>query len=139
MARVFTFRTPSNRVFAIAEQQHLPQTNLTNIDHHVVLFPTRHVPNVPAEPPAIRPPARALLGDCVPGTRSGPQVAVPEVVGRLSDVVEDLDTSIQMAFAGEPRGMVCDVSAVVDGADHGAVESLATAGRHSVRVAEGRH
>jgi len=58
------------------------------------------------------------------------QVAVLAVAGRLGDVVEDLDEAIQQALAEGPRGVVCDLSAVFEGAEQDAVEVLATAGRH---------
>ncbi len=52
------------------------------------------------------------------------------MTGRLGDVVEDLDRAIQVALAEGPRGVVCDLSAVVEDAEPGALEMLATAGRH---------
>ncbi|HYO17537.1 MAG TPA: ATP-binding protein [Dermatophilaceae bacterium] len=58
------------------------------------------------------------------------QVAVLEVAGRLDDAVEELDLAIQLALAETPRGVVCDLSGVLEGAEPGAVEVLATAGRH---------
>jgi hypothetical protein len=61
------------------------------------------------------------------------QVVVFEVAGPLADVVEELDRAIQLALADEPRGVVCelsDLSALSKGFDLGAVEVLATAGRH---------
>ena len=72
---------------------------------------------------------------------AGPQVAarthaIRQVVvrqapaGRLSEVVEDLDRAIQVALADGPRGVVCDLSAVLAGAETGAAAALATAGRH---------
>jgi hypothetical protein len=63
-------------------------------------------------------------------TRVIRQVAVVEVAGPLSEVVEDLDRAIQLALAEGPRGVVCDLSNVSEGADPVAVEVLATAGRH---------
>jgi hypothetical protein len=57
------------------------------------------------------------------------QVAVLEVAGRLGDVAQALDLAVQLALAEEHRGVVCDLSAVLD-ADPEAVEVLATAGRH---------
>jgi anti-sigma regulatory factor (Ser/Thr protein kinase) len=57
-------------------------------------------------------------------------VVVLEVAGPLRDVVEDLDRAIQLALADGPRGVVCDLSLVFEGAEPGAVEVLATAGRH---------
>ena len=58
------------------------------------------------------------------------QVMVVEVAGRLSDVVDDLDRTIQLALADAPRGVVCDLTSVLEGADPAAVEVFATAGRH---------
>jgi hypothetical protein len=55
---------------------------------------------------------------------------VLEVTGRLSDVVQDLDRALQLALAEGPRGVVCDLSAALEGSAPGAVEVLATAGRH---------
>ena len=57
-------------------------------------------------------------------------VVVLEVVGRLSDVAEDLDLAIQQALAEGPRGVVCDLSAVLEGAEPDALALLASAGRH---------
>jgi len=57
-------------------------------------------------------------------------VVVLEVAGWLSDVVEDLDRAIQLALSDGPRGVVCDVSAVLEDAEPDAVDMLATAGRH---------
>ena len=58
------------------------------------------------------------------------QVAVIEVDGRLSDVVEDLDLAVQLALSDGPRGVVCDLSGVDQDADPAAIALLATAGRH---------
>ena len=55
---------------------------------------------------------------------------VLEVASPLGDVVDDLDRAIQLALADGPRGVVCDLSAVPEGAEPGAVQMLATAGRH---------
>jgi len=57
-------------------------------------------------------------------------VVVLEVTGRLSDAVQDLDWAIQLALAEGPRGVVCDLSGVLEDAEPAAVEVLATAGRH---------
>jgi hypothetical protein len=57
-------------------------------------------------------------------------VVVLEVAGRLSDVVEDLDRAIQLALSDGPRGVACDLSAVLEDAEPDAVDMLATAGRH---------
>ena len=66
------------------------------------------------------------------GVRTYPlgQVVVLEVAGRLGDAVADLDRAIQLALADRPRGVVCDLSTVPEGAEPGAVQVLATAGRH---------
>jgi len=63
-------------------------------------------------------------------TRAIGQVAVLEVAGPLNELVEDLDQAIQMALADGPRGVVCDLSTAPADAEPGAVEVLATAGRH---------
>jgi len=55
---------------------------------------------------------------------------VLEVSGQLRDVVEDLDHAVQVTLADGPRGVVCDLSAVVGGAEPGAVEVLAALGGH---------
>jgi len=57
-------------------------------------------------------------------------VVVLEVAGRLGDAVDDLDRAIRLALADRPRGVVCDLSAVPEGADPAVVRVLATAGRH---------
>jgi hypothetical protein len=102
----------------------------TGVDHHVVQLPTRYAAYVPTEP----------LGQSAMGPTTGPrgrvrkyvirQVVVLEVACRLSDVVEELDLAIQTALAEGPAGVVCDLSAALEGAVPGALEALATAGRH---------
>jgi hypothetical protein len=57
------------------------------------------------------------------------EVLVLEVTGRLGDVVQGLDRAIQLALANGPRGVVCDLSHVLEDADPQAVEVLAAAGR----------
>jgi hypothetical protein len=106
------------------------QNHHTDFDHRVVPFPTRCTPHVPAEFPAksATPPQTALHARV--RTRAMGQVAVLEVSGRLDDVVEELDLAIQLALSESPRGVVCDLSSVPEGAEPGAVEVLATAGRH---------
>jgi hypothetical protein len=59
------------------------------------------------------------------------QVVVLEVAGLLGDVVEDLDPAIKLALAEGPRGVVCDLSVVLEGAEAGVVDVLASAGRHA--------
>ena len=114
----------------MVQQPSSPHDLSTDFDHHVVLFPTRYAPNVPAELPA-QSAGRPATGPQVRVRRHAiRQVVVLEVAGRLSDVVEDLDRAIQLALADGPRGVVCDLSAVLEGAEPVAVEVLATAGRH---------
>jgi hypothetical protein len=119
-------------------QPDTPRDLSTDFDHHVVLFPTRYVPNGSMQLPAQSASRPATRAQARLRTRSLRQVEVIEVAGRLSDVVQDLDRAIQLALAEGPRGVVCDLSAVfegagpaaVEGADLVAVEVLATAGRH---------
>jgi len=109
----------------------VPPDNLSaDSDHQVLLFPTRFAAYVPADVearstgrPATRP--RGWVS-----ARAISQVVVLGVAGRLSDVVEDLDRALQLALADEARGVVCDLSAMLEGAEPAAVEVLATAGRH---------
>ncbi|MEP7192183.1 MAG: ATP-binding protein [Actinomycetota bacterium] len=105
---------------------HLPAGD----DHSVVLFPTRYAAYVPGKPPT-KPPG-VQVGDPAPGVRKHEirQVAVLEVACRLGDIVEELDRGIQLALAEGPRGVVCDLSGVIDGDEPGAIEVLASAGRH---------
>jgi hypothetical protein len=57
-------------------------------------------------------------------------VVVLEVPGPLSEVIDDLGRAIEQALTEGTRGVVCDLSAVPEGAEPAAVEVLATAGRH---------
>jgi hypothetical protein len=98
-----------------------------DFDHHVVLFPTRSTTDVPGELAALSAgsPATGRIR-----THTIRQVAILELSCRLSEAVEALDRSIQLALAEGPRGVVCDLSNVLEGADPVAVAALATAGRH---------
>jgi anti-sigma regulatory factor (Ser/Thr protein kinase) len=58
------------------------------------------------------------------------QVVVLEATGPLDDIVEELDHAIQLALADGPRGVVCDLAAVPEGARPGSLDLLASAGRH---------
>ena len=106
------------------------QNHHTDFDHRVVPFPTRSRPHVPAEIPAKSATHPRTAPRARVSTRALGQVAVLEVAGRLDDVVEELDLAIQLALSQSPRGVVCDLSSVPEGAGPGAVEVLATAGRH---------
>jgi hypothetical protein len=110
-------------------QQLLNPQNLPS-DHKVGVFPTQFADDLRAEFPAqsaVRPAAepRVRVRKCAIR-----QVVVIQVAGHLCDVVEDLDKVIQLILADEPRGVVCDLSGVLEGAEPAAVEMLATAGRH---------
>jgi hypothetical protein len=104
-----------------------PPTNVpglpTDVDHHVGALPTIEFP--------ARPASRSARGPQV-GVRARVmgQVVVLDSVGRLRDVVEDLDHAIELALAEGPRGVVCDLAAVLEGAEPGAVDVLAGLGRH---------
>jgi hypothetical protein len=58
------------------------------------------------------------------------QVVVLEVAGRLSDIVQDLNLALEQALSEVPRGVICDLSGVFEGAEPGGVDGLAVAGRH---------
>ena len=102
----------------------------TDLDRHVIVFPTRPVDEVltqlaaqSAGRPATGPRGRVR-------THTVRQIVILEVSCQLRDVVEELDRAILLALADGPRGVVCDLSAVLEGADPGSCEELATAGRH---------
>jgi len=118
----------------MAQQPRSPHDLSADFDHHVVLFPTRlpaqYAPYVRSELPTQSATPLATGRQVRVKKRAIRQVVVLEVAGRLGDVVEDLDRAIQLALADGPRGVVCDLSTVLDGADPVAVEVLATAGRH---------
>jgi hypothetical protein len=97
---------------------------------HLVLCPTRS-----GTKPSVQTPQRSHgRMAAIPLARvraraiGGPVVL--EVCGRLGDVGQDLDEAIQLALADGPRGVICDLSTVAEGADTAAVARLATAGRH---------
>lgn len=80
-------------------------------------FPFPRAERLTPDPPRVR-------------THAVGHVIVLEVAGLLGDVVDSLDRSIQLALADGPRGVVCDLSGVLEGAEPDALELLATAGRH---------
>ena len=107
-----------------------PRDHSADIDHEGDLIPTRpsdHLSTEFSTQSARRPASGPQISV---GTRAIRQLVVLEVADRLSDVVEELDRAIQLALAEGPSGLVCDLSAVLEGAEPGAVEVLATAGRH---------
>ena len=95
----------------------------TGVDHHVGAMPTI---GFPAQPP------NRLVREPRVGVRAHVmrQVVVLDIAGRLGDVVEDVDHAVELALAEGPRGVVCDLSAVLEGAEPGAVAVLAAVGRH---------
>jgi hypothetical protein len=101
----------------MAQQSSSPNHSSANPEHNHDLSPRQ-----PARHPA--------AGRNAINTRAIGQVAVLEVAGPLGDLVEDLDQAIQVALAEGPRGVVCDLSTAPEDAQPGAVEWLATAGRH---------
>jgi len=73
---------------------------------------------------------RSAKGPVQVRTHAVGQVVVLEVAGPLSDVIEELDRAIELALADGPRGVVCDLSGVPEGAEPGTLVMLAAAGRH---------
>jgi hypothetical protein len=102
-----------------------------DLDDQVIQFPARQASFAPAEVAARSTSRPATVQQGRVRTRAIRQVAVVDVAGRLGEVVEDLDLAVQLALADGPRGVVCDLSGVIPGADRDAVEALATIGRHA--------
>lgn len=113
----------------MVQQPSSPHVLSTGFDHDV-LFGARGAPSVPTELPAQSAGRTATARQARVRTRAIRQVVVVEVTGLLSDVGEELDRAIQLALAEGPRGVVCNLSGACEGADPGAVEMLAMAGRH---------
>ncbi len=107
-----------------------PQDASAAVDDRVVRLADRLPGRVSRELPAA--PVGRLTDDpqVAVRTRVICQVVVLEIAGRLSDVVQDLDRALQLALAEGPRGVVCDLTDVFEGADTGTLETLAQAGRH---------
>ena len=115
----------------VVQPPSLPQDLTADFDHHVVLLPTLSAAYVLSDFAAWLA-SRPIAGaQAQVKSRLMSQVVVLEATGRLGDVVQDLDRAIQLALADGPRGVVCDLSAVLEGAEPVAVEVLATAGRHA--------
>jgi len=107
-----------------------PQDRRAEVADRVIPFPTRRPAHLAAELPVPAAGRPATARTVRARRRVIREAVVLEVDGRLSEVVEDLDLAIQLALAEEPRGVVCDLSAVLEDAEPVAVEVLATAGRH---------
>ena len=121
------------------QQSHRHQDPSARVDHEIALFRARSADHLLSEEPKqpVRPVRTVQRADRAPAapkakvrTHAIRQVVVLEVAGRLADVVEELDLAIQLALADGPRGVVCDLSVVFEGAEADAVELLAAAGRH---------
>lgn len=107
----------------------LDQRFSADLDDRVVLLPPpeacdpTELPEERVDGPVAGPSLRAR-------THALRQVVVLDFAGPFDGVIQDLDTAIQHALADGPRGVVCDMSAVHEGAEPAALELLATAGRH---------
>ncbi|MEO8517619.1 MAG: hypothetical protein ABI438_00450 [Dermatophilaceae bacterium] len=58
------------------------------------------------------------------------QVVVLDFTGPLGAVVAHIDRAIERALADGPRGVVCDLSGVLEGAEQADIDVLATGGGH---------
>jgi len=99
-------------------------------EHYDPLFGTRGAPSSPTEIPARSAGRTATTQQAGIRTRAIRQVPTIEVTGQLSDVVAELDITIQLALSEGPRGVVCDLSGEDERPEPDAVEMLAMAGRH---------
>jgi hypothetical protein len=93
-------------------------------------FPTQYASDLPAGRPAESANGPAKGRQVQARKHALRQVVVIEVAGLLGDAVRELDRAVQLALADGPRGVVCDLSAVVADADPAAVDLLAAQGRH---------
>jgi hypothetical protein len=108
----------------------IPNDFSSDLEDQVLLSPTPSEADVPSPLVAERAGRRAAESQVRVRANVTREVVVLEVAGHLSDAVEDLDRAIQLALADGPRGVVCDLSSVPEGAETVAIEVLATAGRH---------
>jgi hypothetical protein len=110
-----------------SEMQDLPVDALVG---RPTRLPIRRTADLVADPPA-KPFRRPVTGRQVRVRKHAiREVVVVEVAGRLGQGVEELDRAIQLALAEGPRGVVCDLSRVLEDTPAVAVEVLAAAGRH---------
>ena len=121
---------PSNRGFAIVQQLHIPQTSPTDLDHRAFPLLTGDASSVPVVRPALSAGRAGKARQLKVRTCTIDQVVVLDVAGLLGEINENLDRAIQLALAEGPRGVVCDLSSLLEGIEPGAVEILAAAGRH---------
>lgn len=120
-----------HRIEFVVVQLSSSAQNLPDGDHQVVPFSTPR-PAEEATELATTPAGRLGSRQKVRVRRyAASDVAVVVVSGPLGEVVDKVDLAIQVALTERARGVVCDLSAVVEGvAQTKAVELLATAGRH---------
>jgi len=99
------------------------------VPHHAGM-PANRVTKEPATLPEQQP--RCMANGIRTGVRRHllSQIVVLQASGQLRDVVEELTHAVEIALADGPRGVVCDLSAVVEGAEPSAVEALAAVGSH---------
>jgi hypothetical protein len=76
----------------------------------------------------VAPERDSLAPESLPSSRRG-EMAVVAGVGPLADVVTDLRRAVLLALAEDPRAVVCDLSAVVDGSDADARVLMAAVGQ----------
>jgi len=114
----------------MVQQQSIRHALSPGFEHHPLLFGTRGAPSIPTEIPAQSAGRTATTQQAGVRTRAIRQVPTIEVSGLLSEVVEELDMTIQLALSEGPRGVVCDLSGAGERAEPDAVEMLAMAGRH---------
>jgi len=114
----------------MAQPSSLPPDLPTDVDHQVIHLPTWSEAQLltgaapaPTDRRAAHPTARAR-------THPLHQVVVLEFTGPLGVVVKDVDRAVQLSLADGPRGVVCDLSGVLKGAEQADLEVLATVGRH---------
>jgi len=123
VARVPGYET--NRIeFALVQPPTTTPGSSDDVDQDAGASPTITLPSQPASRGGTRTQGAPVR------SRLLRQVVVLDVAGRLGDVIEDLDRAVELALAEDPRGVVCDLSALPEDAEPGALEVLATAGRH---------
>lgn len=109
---------------------HTPQIHPTHLDQGAIPLSTSEAPSVSVVLPALSAGHAGKVRPFKARTRTLGQVLVLEVADLHGEVDENLDRAIQLALAEGPRGVVCDLSTLPEGTEPGAVEILATAGRH---------
>jgi hypothetical protein len=119
-------------------QQPSIHPSLPETPDHLGILQTRVEPRILTEVPRPSAGGAPLSRQTRMRTRAIQEVVVIEVAGRLAEVVEDLDLEIEITLARGPRGVVCNLSAVLEDGRPGGVDDagaivvgvLASAGRH---------